>query len=85
MESGGRRRHRRGGRRSAAARAVGLAKCRSRARAPGPRSGRLRDALTALDAIRPGDPLRPQADELRAQIQQQLLDAAREPDAAVPK
>ena len=40
-------------------------------------SGRLRDALTALDAIRPGDPLRPQADELRAQIQQQLLAAAR--------
>ena len=29
-------------------------------------SGRLRDALTALDAIRPGDPLRAQADELRA-------------------
>jgi len=40
-------------------------------------SGRLRDALTALDAIRPGDPLRPQADGLRAQIQQQLLAAAR--------
>jgi hypothetical protein len=40
-------------------------------------NGRLRDALTALDAIRPGDPLRPQADELRAQIQQQLLAAAR--------
>jgi len=40
-------------------------------------SGRLRDALTALDAIRPGDPLRPQADELRARIQQQLLDAGR--------
>ena len=40
-------------------------------------SGRLRDALAALDAIRPGDPLRPQADELRAQIQQQLLAAAR--------
>jgi tetratricopeptide (TPR) repeat protein len=39
-------------------------------------SGRLRDALTALDAIRPGDPLRPQADELRARIQQQLLDSA---------
>ena len=38
--------------------------------------GRLRDALTALDAIRPGDPLRPQAEELRAHIQQQLLDAA---------
>ena len=40
-------------------------------------SGRLRDALTALDGSRPGDPLRPQADELRAQIQQQLLAAAR--------
>ena len=39
--------------------------------------GQLRDALTALDAIRPGDPLRPQAEELRARIQQQLLDAAR--------
>jgi tetratricopeptide (TPR) repeat protein len=39
-------------------------------------SGRLRDALTALEAIRPGDPLRPQADELRARIQQQLLDSA---------
>jgi hypothetical protein len=38
--------------------------------------GRLRDALNALDAIRPGDPLRPQAEELRARIQQQLLDAA---------
>ena len=41
------------------------------------KSGRLRDALTALDAIRPGDPLRPRADELRATIQQQLLEAAR--------
>src|SRR5262245_8601370 len=39
-------------------------------------SGRLRDALSALDAIRPGDPLRAQADALRAHIQQQLLDAA---------
>ena len=39
--------------------------------------GRLRDALAALDAIRRGDPLRAQADELRARIQQQLLDAAR--------
>ena len=39
-------------------------------------AGRLRDALTALDAIRPGDPLRPQAEDLRARIQQQLLDAA---------
>ena len=40
-------------------------------------SGRLRDALAALEAIRPGDPLRAQADELRARIQQQLLDSAR--------
>jgi tetratricopeptide (TPR) repeat protein len=40
-------------------------------------NGRLRDALAALDAIRPGDPLRPQADDLRARIQQQLLDSAR--------
>jgi hypothetical protein len=41
------------------------------------RSGHLRDALTALDAIRPGDPLRTRADELRATIQQKLLEAAR--------
>ena len=40
-------------------------------------TGRLRDALSALEAIRPGDPLRPQADELRADIQRQLLAAAR--------
>jgi tetratricopeptide (TPR) repeat protein len=39
-------------------------------------SGHVRDALTALDAIHPGDPLRPQADDLRARIQQQLLDSA---------
>ncbi|HET7694073.1 MAG TPA: hypothetical protein VFK57_00040 [Vicinamibacterales bacterium] len=39
--------------------------------------GRLRDALSALEAVRPGDPLRPQADELRAEIQRQLLAAAR--------
>jgi hypothetical protein len=39
-------------------------------------SGRLRDALAALEAIRPGDPLRAQADDLRARIQQQLLDSA---------
>ena len=48
----------------------------ARARA-GSGIGRLRDALTALDAIRPGDPLRPQADELRSEIQRQLLAAAR--------
>jgi tetratricopeptide (TPR) repeat protein len=39
-------------------------------------SGRLRDALAALEGIRPGDPLRAQADDLRARIQQQLLDSA---------
>ncbi|MEP6918506.1 MAG: hypothetical protein ABJC89_22890 [Acidobacteriota bacterium] len=39
--------------------------------------GRLRDALAALDGIRPGDPLHSQADELRAVIQEQLLAAAR--------
>ena len=51
------------------------------------KSGRLRDALTALDAIRPGDPLRPQADELRAVIQQSLLEAARatrQPHSSAP-
>ena len=41
------------------------------------KDGHLRDALSALDAIRPGDPLRPRADELRATIQQKLLEAAR--------
>jgi hypothetical protein len=44
--------------------------------------GRLRDALSALDAIRPGDPLRPQAEDLRARIQQQLLDAAHSTNSA---
>ena len=48
-------------------------------------NGRLRDALAALEAIRPGDPLRAQADDLRARIQQQLLDSARATQrAAVP-
>jgi hypothetical protein len=39
--------------------------------------GRVRAALAALDAIRPGDPLRAQADELRITIQRQLLATAR--------
>jgi hypothetical protein len=47
-------------------------------------SGRLRDALAALDAIRPGDPLRRPADELRATIQQKLLEAARATRLAPP-
>jgi hypothetical protein len=37
-------------------------------------SGRLHDALTALDAIPHGDALRGRADELRATIQRRLLD-----------
>ncbi len=41
------------------------------------KNGHLHDALAALDAIRPGDPLRARADELRATIQQKLLEAAR--------
>ncbi len=36
-------------------------------------SGRLHDALQALDLVRITDPLRPEADRLRADIQQQLL------------
>jgi hypothetical protein len=38
-------------------------------------SGRLRDALRALDEIGIGDPLRSDADRLRADVQRQLLDA----------
>src|SRR5262249_1220504 len=48
------------------------------------KSGRLRDALSVLDAIRPGDPLRPQADDLRATIQQKLLEAARPTRSSQP-
>jgi tetratricopeptide (TPR) repeat protein len=48
------------------------------------KSGRLRDALTVLDAIRPGDPLRAQADDLRATIQQKLLEVARATRAPQP-
>jgi tetratricopeptide (TPR) repeat protein len=43
---------------------------RARALAAG---GRLRDAMTALDAVRPTDPEQPDADRLRADIQRQLL------------
>lgn len=46
--------------------------------------GRLHEALTALESIRPGDPLRTQADACRAAIQRQLLAAARGADAAPP-
>lgn len=46
--------------------------------------GRLHEALGALESIRPGDPLRTQADACRAAIQRQLLAAARGADAALP-
>jgi tetratricopeptide (TPR) repeat protein len=46
--------------------------------------GRLHEALVALETIRPGDPLRGQADACRAAIQRQLLAAARGADAALP-
>jgi tetratricopeptide (TPR) repeat protein len=39
-------------------------------------SGRVRDALSVLDRIPLGDPLRPEADRLRADVQQQLLTLA---------
>jgi hypothetical protein len=39
--------------------------------------GHLREALVALDGIRPGDPLSGQADRLKAAIQTKLLEAAR--------
>jgi hypothetical protein len=44
--------------------------------------GRLRDALTALAAVGISDPLRTEADELRAAIQRRLLDAGRTGPAA---
>jgi tetratricopeptide (TPR) repeat protein len=39
-------------------------------------SGRLHDALSALDAIRPTDPQKPEADRVRADIQHRLLGLA---------
>jgi hypothetical protein len=38
--------------------------------------GRLHDAIRALEAIAVGDPIRPEADRLRGELQRQLLDAA---------
>lgn len=46
--------------------------------------GHLRDALRALDRVDVGDPLRPEADRLRGQIQQALLAAVSGTAAAVP-
>lgn len=39
--------------------------------------GRLPDGLRALDAVRPADPVFPEAERLRAQIQQALMQSAR--------
>ena len=39
--------------------------------------GRLRDALSVLDAVSDSDSLKREADELRAAIQRRLLEAAR--------
>jgi tetratricopeptide (TPR) repeat protein len=44
-------------------------------------SGRLRDALTALEAVRPTDPEKSEADRVRAEIQKQLIALA---DVPVP-
>ena len=41
--------------------------------------GRLREALAVLDAVRPADPQKPEADRLRADIQRQLLELAANP------
>jgi tetratricopeptide (TPR) repeat protein len=46
--------------------------------------GRLREALTALDAVRMTDPQQPDADRLRAEIQQQLLAMTPVPSGEAP-
>jgi len=47
-------------------------------------SGHFRDALTALEAVRPTDVQRPEADRLRAEIQRQLVALAALPPVAAP-
>ena len=46
--------------------------------------GRLRDALTVLDAVRPTDPLQPDVDRLRGDIQRQLLALTPVPAGGTP-
>ena len=46
--------------------------------------GRLRDALGVLDAVSESDPVRREADDLRAAIQRRLLEAARLPADPAP-
>jgi len=45
-------------------------------------SGHLHEALSSLDAVRPTDPQKPEADRLRADIQRQLLALTPPPGAA---
>ena len=47
--------------------------------------GRLRDALSVLDAVSDSDSLKGEADELRADIQRRLLEAARVRPGAVTR
>jgi len=47
--------------------------------------GHLHEALVALEAIRPGDALRDEADQLQATIQRQLLAAARTGAVGAPR
>ena len=46
--------------------------------------GRLREALAVLEAVRPADPQKPEADRLRADIQRQLLELAAIPRLTAP-
>jgi tetratricopeptide (TPR) repeat protein len=48
-------------------------------------SGHLRDALTALESVRPTDPQQADADRLRADIQHQLLALTPMPSGAAPE
>jgi hypothetical protein len=50
-------------------------------------TGRLRDALTALDRVRPTDPQKADADRLRAELQKRLieLEALPSPAASPPE
>jgi tetratricopeptide (TPR) repeat protein len=47
-------------------------------------SGHLRDALSALESVRPTDPQQPDADRLRADIQRQLLALIPVPSSEAP-
>jgi hypothetical protein len=46
--------------------------------------GHLREALLALEGIRPGDPVSAEADRLKAAVQSKLLEAARSGQSPAP-